>query len=81
MFPLCAENALQQQQDWQDFAELIDKKCIHENQFSVLSLNIRSIQNKVDHFLNYLKSLNHTFTTIALTETWLNDDTYSKLFL
>ena len=59
----------------QDFAELIDKKCVHENQFSVLSLNIRSIRNKVDHLLNYLKSLNHTFTAIALTETWLNDDT------
>jgi hypothetical protein len=24
----------------QDFAELIDKKCVHENQFSILSLNI-----------------------------------------
>jgi hypothetical protein len=43
---------------------------------SILNLNIRSfIANKFVAFKNLLNSLNHTFSIISLTETWLNDQT------
>ena len=38
-----------------------------------MNLNIRSIANKFDTFKNLLNSLNHVFSIISLTETWLND--------
>ena len=60
---------------YSDFIELIKQEHILENQFSILSLNIRSIKNKFDNFLNYLATLNYSFTVIALTETWINDKT------
>ncbi len=40
---------------------------------SILNLNIRSIANKFDTFKHLLNSLNHDFSIISLTETWLND--------
>jgi hypothetical protein len=58
-----------------DFIELIKQEHVLENQFSILSLNIRSIKNKFDNFLNYLATLKYSFTVTALTETWINDKT------
>ena len=40
---------------------------------SILNLNITSIANKFDTFKRLLNSLNHDFSIISLTETWLND--------
>lgn len=40
--------------------------------FSMLHLNIRSIMNKFDDFQAYLDSLEHDFSVIGLSETWLN---------
>lgn len=44
------------------------------NIFSTFHLNIRSLSNKYDTFLNYLSSLNHAFSVIALSETWLTEE-------
>lgn len=44
------------------------------NIFSTLHLNIRSLPKNYDNFYHYLSSLNHVFSIIALTETWLTED-------
>ena len=41
-------------------------------EFSILHLNIRSILSKYDDFKTYIRSLEHEFSIIGLTETWLN---------
>lgn len=41
-------------------------------EFSILHLNIPSIMNKFDDFKAYLNSLEHEFSVIGLSETWLN---------
>lgn len=41
-------------------------------EFSILHLNIQSIMNKFDDFKAYLNSLEHDFSVIGLSETWLN---------
>ena len=45
-----------------------------ETNFSILHCNIRSITNKHDDFVGYLDSLDHKFSVIGLTETWLNSN-------
>ena len=48
--------------------------------FSLLHLNIRSIQSNINQLTTHLSLLNHSFPIIALTETWLTDknhDIYS----
>ena len=42
--------------------------------FSLLHCNIRSILNKYDDLVAYLESLEHKFSVIGLTETWLNNE-------
>ena len=49
----------------------------NENDFSLLHLNIRSISNKICRFINFLGSINHTFSVIGITETWLQDSDHS----
>ena len=49
----------------------------NENNFSLLHLNIRSISNKICRFINFLGSINHTFSVIGITETWLQDSDHS----
>ena len=46
----------------------INKDC-----WSLIHENIRSIPHNLDKFDNYLASLEHEFSVIALTETWLKD--------
>ena len=43
--------------------------------FSTYHLNARSLPKNDDDFTNYLSSLNHEFSIIALSETWLTDST------
>lgn len=54
---------------------------IPQNIFSTFHLNTRSLSNKYDKFVHYLSSLKHEFSVIALSETWLTEDTkdYFKL--
>ena len=45
----------------------------NSKQLSILNLNIRSLTNKFALLLSLLKLINHDFTIIVITETWLND--------
>ena len=47
--------------------------CDTINTFSTLSLNCRSLSKKIDKLECSLKSLNHQFHCIGLTETWLKE--------
>ncbi len=47
---------------------------IPSNKIKLLHCNVRSLKNKFDQFLSFLKSINSTFDIIGLTETWLNDE-------
>ena len=58
----------------QEFNSSITSRPNTNNTLSLLHLNIRSIRNKFDAFLNYLQTLTHTFSIVVLTETWLNDN-------
>lgn len=49
----------------------------HKNIFSTFHLNIRSLPKNYDYLLQYLSTLNHTFSILALSETWLNDEIVS----
>jgi len=43
--------------------------------FSVIHINARSIFNKLDDLKIILKSFPFSFSAIAITETWLNENT------
>ena len=58
--------------DEQKFKNLL--QTTDETNFSILHCNIRSITNKHDDFVGYLDSLDHKFSVIGLTETWLNSN-------
>ena len=50
------------------------KKCKISNQsFSSLHINIRSAQKNLGSLENYLDTLDHKFTTIGISESWLKD--------
>ena len=51
------------------------KNNTNDKNLAILNLNIRSLANKFDTFKNVLNNLNHAFSIISLTETWLNDET------
>lgn len=46
----------------------------YKNTFSTFHLNIRSLPKNYDLLVQYLSILNHAFSVLALSETWLNDD-------
>ena len=58
--------------DEDTFECMAQDRDIKESGFSLLHLNIRSIINKFDDFKAYLDSLEHKFSVIGLSETWLN---------
>ena len=62
----------------QEFNDLIQTRHSNSDKLSILHLNIRSVRNKFDALKNYLNSLDHKFTIIALTETWLNNNDYDN---
>ena len=49
--------------------------------FSLLQLNIRSVPCHMSEFQAYLDSLQHKFSIIGLTETWLNEGNRDLLHL
>ena len=58
--------------DEETFKQLI--QTASKINFSLLHCNIRSILNKYDDLVAYLESLEHKFSVIGLTETWLNNE-------
>ena len=52
-----------------------------EADFTLFNLNIRSANKNLDHLKNCLKSINHNFSIIGLTETQLKDKPNGHLYL
>jgi exonuclease III len=46
-----------------------------EDGLNILYLNIRSMKNKISQLEAFVESQNHLVHVIALTETWINDET------
>ena len=46
-------------------------KSLQLNSFSVLRLNIRSMEKRFEAFPDFIESLNNEFSAICLSETWL----------
>ena len=59
------------------FNKYLAKPVISNNSFSVAHLNIRSIPANFSAFLSFMDSLDHCFTVIGLSETWLNPSNVS----
>lgn len=61
------------------FNTLCTKQGHDTHAFSTLHLNIRSLPQNHDNLIHYLSTLNHEFSIIGLSETWLNQST-SQLY-
>ena len=55
------------------FNEDIRNHGLSSNVFSLCHVNIRSISKNLGSFENYLNLLDHHFTFVGITETWLKD--------
>ena len=49
-------------------------ECLCKNGFSVLHVNIRSINKNFETFKNFYSKLNCTFSVICFSETWATDN-------
>jgi len=58
------------------FNSMCLKSGHNTNAFSALHLNIRSLPRNFDNFTHYLSTLNHDFSIIGLSETWLTQSTF-----
>ena len=62
-----------------EFRDYIKTTSIGSNNLSILHLNARSLVNKIDNVINFLDELSFEFTVLAITETWANSDSDSRL--
>ena len=53
-------------------------KDISKNSFSVLHLNIRSINKNFEAFTEFYSKLNHIFSVICFSETWASEENIDK---
>ena len=66
-----------------DIDSMTDNLKPHEKSFSLMSLNIQSINAKFDKLttlLSYLNESNFMFSAICIQETWLRHDQDTSLF-
>ena len=56
-----------------EFRDYIDKLSLSDESFSILHINARSLNNKMEEFGNFVRGLQFKFTTIVVTETWANN--------
>ena len=57
-----------------DFNDYITHRAIHDSNLSMIHMNCRSILRNFDDIHSLLDTLSITFSAIAVTETWLRDD-------
>ena len=57
------------------FNNMISRLDITNECLSLLHMNIRSMPKNMNKFENYLELLNHKFSIIGITETWLKEST------
>ena len=55
---------------------LFDKNICYsgDNDFSILHFNSRSLNKNFDYIHDFISGIDHTFTVIAVSETWFTDD-------
>lgn len=68
-------------EDTHECREDLEVRVSEQNDFSVLSMNIRSIKKNLDEFLIFYQDLNLAFDVIILTESWVNSNTTDVNFL
>jgi len=56
-----------------EFNDFIDKSSLSNANFSILHINARSLQYKINTLLGFLNNLKLSFSIIAVSETWAND--------
>ena len=59
------------------FNKYLQQHYISDNSFSVAHLNIRSLPARLSAFMSYVDNLDHCFSVIGLSETWLNPSNVS----
>ena len=59
------------------FNKYLSRHHIPHNAFPLLHLNIRSVPANFTYFLSYINNLNHDFSVIGLSETWLKQSNIS----
>ena len=67
-------NALSIESPYYNYEEF-NNKVINAKQFSIIHINCRSLRSNFLKIMNLLESLRHSFDVIALSKTWLNDNT------
>ena len=68
----------------QTFNNYVSRKGISNNNFSLFHLNVRSVPANHSSLLSYMENIEHRFSVIGLTETWLrpsNIDAYGHGWL
>ena len=55
----------------QTFNSYVSGKGISNNNFSLFHVNVRSVPANLSQLLLYMENLEHRFSVIGLTETWL----------
>ena len=55
-----------------------NSKDFSKNSFSVLHLNIRSINRNFEAFTEFYSKLNHAFNVICFSETWTSEENINK---
>lgn len=59
--------------------DLFSRQTSTSSELSVLHLNIRSLRNHYDDLICLISTLKHDFHFIALSETWLSNNTNNNL--
>ena len=55
-----------------DFNQLVSSQSNHDN-FSIVHINARSLNKNIGDIITYLNLLQHQFTVITISETWITD--------
>ena len=58
------------------FNDKVNEIKIEKNTFSLIHSNIRSAAKNLNKLDSYLSNLNHMFTVVALSESWLKDQNF-----
>ena len=53
-------------------------QCFSNNSFSVLHLNIRSMNNNFESFKEFYSTINFKFSIVCFSETWVENTSFSK---
>ena len=64
----------------ESFNKYIQRNNVNKEDFSIMHVNIRSIPANLNNFLSYMSNIDHSFSVIGFSETWLtpaNIDAYS----